>query len=88
MRHADATRADVAVWVANDRVVLRIEDKGCGFDPADTHQSGRGAGLLGMQERAALLGGMLTIDTGVGSGTTITVELPHHREISMMEPRA
>ncbi|MGB9129678.1 MAG: PAS domain-containing protein [Thiobacillus sp.] len=76
MRHADAPRADVAVWVANDRVVLRIEDKGRGFDPADTHQPGRGAGLLGMHERAALLGGMLTIDTGVGSGTTITVELP------------
>ena len=79
MRHAGTTQAEVAVWVANDTVVLRIEDKGCGFDPAGVRQSGRGAGLLGMQERAALLGGTLTIDTGAGTGTAITAELPHCR---------
>ena len=77
IRHAGAPQAEVAVWVLNDSIVLRIEDKGCGFDPAAARQSGRGAGLLGMQERAALLGGMLTIDTGTGTGTTITAELPH-----------
>lgn len=78
MRHGGALQAEVAVWVANGSIVLRIEDKGRGFDAADVRQSGRGAGLLGMRERAAMLGGTLTIDTGIGMGTTITAELPHH----------
>lgn len=78
MRHADVTLADVAVWVANDTVVLRVEDKGLGIDDCAPQQSRRGAGILGMQERAAMLGGTLTIDTCIGAGTTITVELPLH----------
>lgn len=81
IRHANASRAQVAVWVANDRIVLRIEDRGHGFDPAGVHRSGRGTGLLGMQERAALLGGTLTIDAGAGIGTTVTAELPCCREV-------
>jgi signal transduction histidine kinase len=76
IRHSGVTQADVAVWVANDGIILKIGDKGCGFDPATMRQSGRGAGLLGMQERATLLGGSLTIDAGADIGTTITAEFP------------
>jgi len=76
VRHAGVTQASVAVWVADDVVVLRVEDRGHGFDPVAAGKSGRGAGLLGMQERAALLGGTLTLDTEIGVGTTITAELP------------
>lgn len=75
IRHAGATQAEISVLVAKESIVLRIEDNGCGFDPAVARQSGRGAGLLGMQERAALLDGVLTIDTGIGIGTTITTEI-------------
>lgn len=76
VRHAGVTQASVAVWVADDVVVLRVEDRGRGFDPVAAGKSGRGAGLLGMQERAALLGGTLTLDAEIGAGTTITAELP------------
>ncbi len=76
IRHAGTSQAEVAVWVADDAVVLRVEDKGDGFDLAEAYKAKRGTGLLGMQERAALLGGMLTIDTAAGSGTCITAELP------------
>jgi two-component system sensor histidine kinase DegS len=79
IRHAGVTQARVAVWVTEDSVVLRVEDQGRGFDTAATGKSGRGAGLLGMQERAALLGGTLTIDTALGAGSTITAELPRLR---------
>lgn len=76
MRHAGVNRAEVAVWVTENTVVLRVQDQGRGFDPTGTHRSAVSAGLLGMEERATLLGGTLTIDTGIGDGTTITAEFP------------
>lgn len=79
IRHAGTVRAEVAVWVADDVVVLRVEDKGCGFDLEEAYISKRGTGLLGMQERATLLGGMLTVDTCIGGGTCISAELPCRR---------
>jgi len=79
IRHSGVAQAKIAVWIANDMVVLRIEDNGCGFDPAGVRQSGCSNGLLGMQERASLLGGTVTIDTGLDIGTTITAEFPHFR---------
>jgi len=79
VRHAGIMQVGVAVWVTEDAVVLRIEDLGCGFDPVAAGKSGRGVGLLGMHERAVLLGGTLTIDTAIGGGTTITAELPRQR---------
>lgn len=78
MRHADTDRAEIAVRVATDAVVVRIEDKGCGFDPESIRDTKHGTGVLGMQERAALLDGILTIDSGPGIGTTITVEFPRN----------
>jgi signal transduction histidine kinase len=79
IRYAGVKQVEVTVWVTKEAVILRIEDHGQGFDPTAARKSGRGAGLLGMQERAALLGGTLTIDTAIGAGTTITAELPRQR---------
>jgi signal transduction histidine kinase len=57
-----------------DGVVAVIEDDGRGFDPA-TDPDGR-LGLLGMQERIALVGGRLSVESAAGRGTTIAVEVP------------
>src|SRR5688572_22229928 len=74
LRHASARRISVRLTQAADSVTLRIEDDGDGFDagavPADRF------GLVGMRERARLLGGTLVIESAPGEGTAIDVRLP------------
>ena len=53
---------------------LRVEDDGIGFDPA-TVPRGR-FGLLGMSERARLLGGSLSIESSPGAGTVVETVVP------------
>ena len=50
---------------------LIIEDNGVGFDPARRTRIGAGFGLTGMQERAALVGAQLQIESAAGEGTTM-----------------
>lgn len=76
IRHAQATRVDVLLERRDDRVVAIIEDDGMGFDAEAAKQSGR-LGLFGMQERAEMLGGRLTIESAAGMGTTVYVEVPY-----------
>lgn len=78
-KHANAREVRVSLQVDPHRVRMEIADDGVGFDPntllgVEGHR--RGWGLLGMQERAALLGGQLTIETKPGHGTCIRVVLP------------
>jgi signal transduction histidine kinase len=56
-------------------VLLVIEDNGVGFDPGEASVKGQGFGLLGMQERAALVGATLQIESETGRGTTILVRM-------------
>ena len=76
-RHSGATSARVLVWVANELLLMQIEDDGAGFDVEAAWQQPSG-GLSGMRERATLLGGRLTVDSSPGHPTTISVELPAH----------
>jgi len=76
IRHAHATRVDVILEWQAEKIVIIIEDDGVGFDM----QSARNAdqlGLLGMQERAEMLGGTLLIDSTPKTGTTLVVEIPY-----------
>jgi two-component system sensor histidine kinase DegS len=76
-KHARASRVVIAVRSEPDALVVRIEDNGRGFSPdrVTTHMMG-GAGLRGMQERAALVGGEISIDSAPGEGTRIELSLP------------
>ncbi len=74
-RHAKATRAEVVLQKQRDRVVLMIRDNGRGFDQADPSLS-KSLGLLGMRERAAILGGQVIIASAPGKGTTVTAWIP------------
>jgi two-component system sensor histidine kinase UhpB len=78
--HAQAEHVFVTVAFEADRVVLVTEDDGTGFDLARARrapdENGRGLGLLGMQERAKILGGSVVLDTAPGEGTTVRVEVP------------
>jgi len=72
-RHAEATRAAVTLTCDEDGVVLTIADDGCGFDPSSARGRGRCFGLLGMSERAEVLGGHLVVESAPGEGTRVTV---------------
>lgn len=78
-RHAHASRVRLRLEQTASAVRATIEDDGRGFDPAAVAAVGtgpRGAGLLGMQERVAALGGSVRIQSVPGQGTRLTVELP------------
>ena len=74
-RHAKATRAEVVLQKQRDRLVLWIRDNGRGFDQADPSLS-KSLGLLGMRERAAILGGQVKISSAPGKGTTVAAWIP------------
>jgi two-component system sensor histidine kinase UhpB len=78
MRHSGATSVLIQGGLDGGHVWVEIEDDGNGFDVAGIHPDGeslRGVGLLGMRERAELLGGRLTIDSAAGEGARIKVEI-------------
>jgi PAS domain S-box-containing protein len=78
-KHANASNVEIILERRGSNVLLVIEDDGKGFTP-DSEGSGQGFGLLGMRERAALVGAALEIESTPGAGTTIfvrmTVETP------------
>lgn len=78
-RHSGATRACLSLRGYGDRVRMVVEDNGRGFRLTGglSELANRGKlGLMGMYERARLLGGSLEVQTAPGKGTTIRVELP------------
>jgi len=78
-RHAGAQHVSVILEQRGDRALLIVEDDGEGFDVAQVRASAqkRGRlGLYGMEERASLVGGRLTVESAPGSGTTVVVEVP------------
>ena len=72
VRHSRTDRVDVSLEVVNRILRLRIEDRGAGFEPASIGLNS--PGIRGMQERAALLGGRIEIESSPGKGTRITGE--------------
>jgi signal transduction histidine kinase len=74
VKHARARRVCILVTRKPSSVAAVIEDDGEGFDPVATRDGG--VGLLGMRERLSLLDGRVEVESRVGSGTTIAVEVP------------
>ena len=71
-QHAGASRVDLILdYRAPESVLLQVEDDGVGSSNA-----GEGFGLLGVRERAQLLGGEVRVHTGTGKGFRLEVELP------------
>lgn len=75
LRHANATRVDVRFRETGDFLTLEVKDNGRGISEAEIHST-KSIGLLGMRERAALLGGTVWWRNGPGRGTTVTVHIP------------
>lgn len=74
-RHARASRVEVSIGLDDGTVALRVRDNGRGFSPDDPRKPGS-FGLLGLHERAYLLGGEVNIASEPGRGTTIEVRIP------------
>ena len=79
LRHARATRVSLILQRSQDQVLLVVEDDGRGFDTEAGWKAASGngrLGLLGMQERLALVAGALTIESTPGAGTTLFARIP------------
>ncbi len=78
-KHAEAHHIRIHLEAEAAKVTAVVEDDGKGFDVdaiLKSRKSGRSFGLLGIQERAALLGGHVTIESKPGQGTRLVVEIP------------
>jgi signal transduction histidine kinase len=74
-RHSSAGSLSVLITRRNGLVKAIIDDDGHGFDPDAARRAGQSVGIHGMQERAELIGGRMTIESG-RDGTTVFVEVP------------
>jgi signal transduction histidine kinase len=81
-RHAQATAVLIQVGYEDGELRIEIEDDGKGFDPeAVAKREGRRSwGLLGIRERAEILGGTARIDSAPGQGTQVLVRIPLSKE--------
>ena len=76
LRHASASQVDVELIRRGRSTLLTISDDGRGFDPDTVRRAGRHLGLVSMRDRAAGIGGRLTVTSSPGRGTTIETEVP------------
>ena len=84
-KYSRARRVEVILERRADSVRLVVEDDGIGFD-ADGEANGGGFGLVGMRERAALVGGNLEIESARGRGTTVFVRIEVPADASTIVP--
>ncbi|HAI20495.1 MAG TPA: histidine kinase, partial [Clostridiales bacterium UBA8153] len=75
-QHAGPCRATLSMMYATDRLSIAICDDGVGFDQAKEGRGSGRLGLVGMYERASLLGGILKVTSAPGKGTRVHLELP------------
>ena len=76
-RHARASEASISLIKKDNRLIVRVEDNGVGFEPEqviDGHE--KAWGLRGMEERITLLGGKFYVGSRPGSGTLVLAEVP------------
>ncbi|MBI1805218.1 MAG: PAS domain S-box protein [Ignavibacteriae bacterium] len=75
-KHSGATSVHIQLESTNNCVKLSVEDEGCGFTYATSPKKRKPLGLLGMKERAELMGGTFTLETSRGQGTKIHIVVP------------
>jgi len=78
LKYAHARHVDVLLERRDNQVVLIVEDDGVGFKPHKeaSGDGNKGMGLIGMRERAALVGGTIQIESKPKEGTTIFARVP------------
>ncbi|MET7332639.1 GAF domain-containing sensor histidine kinase [Nonomuraea sp. NPDC005650] len=71
LRHAEAASVSVRLAYQDGKLVLIVSDDGNGFEQAES----RGLGLVSMRDRAESVGGVMTVESAHGRGTTVRVEV-------------
>ncbi|MBC7858545.1 MAG: PAS domain S-box protein, partial [Burkholderiaceae bacterium] len=88
LKHARASAVEVALDVEDGQIRLEVFDNGAGFSPAAARRVGA-FGLMGMRERALMLGGDVEVRSAPGEGASVRVRLPlSHRETKTCAPVA
>jgi PAS domain S-box-containing protein len=75
VKHGKATKVTVYISLRQKSLLIVVSDNGIGFDPAE--QKGRSFGLLGIRERALMVGGAARIRSAPGKGTRVSVSIPY-----------
>jgi PAS domain S-box-containing protein len=75
VRHANATRINISLKEKADNIILTVRDNGEGIKESEISNA-NSLGLLGMRERAILLGGVIKISAAPGKGTKVTLRIP------------
>ncbi|MGZ4291276.1 MAG: ATP-binding protein [Gaiellaceae bacterium] len=89
--HSGATHVDVIVRANDDGLTLHVADNGRGFDVRETAAAAarRGRlGIVGMNERVRLLGGVFSIESSDGGGTVVSASIPAWRPLTDAAPGA
>jgi two-component system, NarL family, sensor histidine kinase DegS len=79
LKHAEATEITVKVEVTKEAITMIIKDNGRGFDAKEfkNNKDKKSFGLIGMKERLDLLEGKITINSKIGLGTIIMIQVPY-----------
>jgi PAS domain S-box-containing protein len=84
-RHSGSKSAAISVIFSEESISVEVKDWGKGMSSgklSEIHSNASGVGIRGMRERVRQLGGQLNIESGGGSGTTVSVSLPVGRTVS------
>jgi signal transduction histidine kinase len=88
-RHARATQVKVSIRLEQDKVCMDIHDDGRGFqvEGVSAIKHSKRLGLLGMRERAEMIGGTFCVDSAPGKATTVHIEIPKDKSRARIKPR-
>ena len=87
VKHAQATTIEVSVTFDSERITVEVRDNGCGFNVTQAAaREATGMGVMGMGERAAILGGHLDITSLASEGTVVRAVLPVHQNERVERP--
>ncbi len=76
MKHAQATKVNVTIFIENKELCIYLTDNGVGFNPNIIGSQKGHYGLIGINERVRLLKGTINITSNVNTGTSISIKIP------------